>query len=460
MLHESTKEAIKVGIAVSLAILTALWLGWDKAYWSAITVFIVAANESYSHALRKGYNRLIGTVLGAFCAILLLGTFAQNEFLFIVSLEILLAISVFMSSHKRVGYSFTIGFAICAIISAISGLDSANIFNLAVLRFQETMLGVVVYTIVFRFIWPRKTEDLFFSSLEVIVAQLRNRIMLELYSRKNEELTKIDKHIDDPDTLKNRLIKLQDVLSLPLNGSLRLRHEKEAWQLVLRAIAQLDYLLDQYDQEGNISISAITEGEKLLVRTIVSPKSHHPKLEEWLTKMTLIAPIPEQPSSAFSVPIKQRFVKVAKALCIHLTCLALWIYLPLPGGYIMPMIGSIYANMLVTLPDSAIKNAIFGVLIWGTLFLAEYVFILPLFTEAWQLAAFYFFNCVLIWKVCSIPLFSFHKILAGNLLVIFTMGALQYTPSYGIETSLTMFTFLMLTLGIAGFYTKLFQVNS
>ncbi|OEF08559.1 FUSC family protein [Vibrio genomosp. F10] len=470
MYSESTKEAIKVGIAVSFAIITALWLGWDKPYWAAITVFIVAANESYSHAVKKGQNRILGTMLGTGYATFLLIMFAQEHVLFVFFLTMFLALCVFMSSHNRLGYAFTIGFVVCTVISCIGGFDSVTTFNIAVLRFQETVLGVIVYTLVFRFIWPRKTEDLFFSLIRDTVSQLHQCAGFELDTLRHEKgqglrgghnLNNRRQWEESQNALHRRLAKLNDILSLPLNGSHRLHEERATWQLIVQAITHIDFLLElHHNTQASSAVQAhIAEGHALLSLSLMSPKSTRTKLAAWLSKVETHYPLPDLPSSAFSVPLKQRLISAAKAVSIQLTCFAVWILLPIPGGYIMPMVASIFANILVTLPDNAIKHASFGVLAWGVIFLAEYVLIMPELTETWQLAGFYFVNSILVWKVGSIPDLAIQKVLGGNLLVVFTMGALQLTPSYEIVTPLMMIICVFVALAVSSFYIRLFQTR-
>lgn len=64
MLSLTTKEAIKVGLSIAISICLALWFGWEKPYWAAIAVVVMAVNESFAHSIQKGKNRILGTLLG------------------------------------------------------------------------------------------------------------------------------------------------------------------------------------------------------------------------------------------------------------------------------------------------------------------------------------------------------------------------------------------------------------
>ncbi len=65
MFNASTKEAIKAALSIVIAICLALWFQWEKPYWAAIAVAVMALNESFAHSINKGHNRLLGTSLAS-----------------------------------------------------------------------------------------------------------------------------------------------------------------------------------------------------------------------------------------------------------------------------------------------------------------------------------------------------------------------------------------------------------
>ncbi|HCG5516570.1 TPA: FUSC family protein, partial [Vibrio parahaemolyticus] len=74
MLSSSTKEAIKAALSIVVAICLALWFQWEKPYWTAIAVAVMALNESFAHSIHKGHNRVCGTLIGIAYALFLIGT--------------------------------------------------------------------------------------------------------------------------------------------------------------------------------------------------------------------------------------------------------------------------------------------------------------------------------------------------------------------------------------------------
>ena len=123
------------------------------------------------------------------------------------------------------------------------------------------------------------------------------------------------------------------------------------------------------------------------------------------------------------------------------------------------MIAGVFSAMLPTMPPTVIKDAFYGVLGTGTVILLQYIFVMPLLTELWELGLFYFINIVVIWQVFASPKLMIHRILGINLLVVLTSGALNLTPVYRIETPLLMLVNIMLILMIAKLFTDLFRVK-
>ncbi|TON15083.1 FUSC family protein, partial [Vibrio parahaemolyticus] len=107
MLSSSTKEAIKAALSIVVAICLALWFQWEKPYWAAIAVAVMALNESFAHSIHKGHNRVWGTLIGIAYALFLIGTFPQDPFLFLSFLTLFLGLCVFMSSDEKYGYIFS-----------------------------------------------------------------------------------------------------------------------------------------------------------------------------------------------------------------------------------------------------------------------------------------------------------------------------------------------------------------
>ena len=61
----------------------------------------------------------------------------------------------------------------CAIIALEAGSDPVNAFDIAVLRTQETGLGVLVYSMVTLLVWPTRTGPDFAAAVQSLASTRR-----------------------------------------------------------------------------------------------------------------------------------------------------------------------------------------------------------------------------------------------------------------------------------------------
>lgn len=445
MFSASTKEAIKAALSIVIAICLALWFQWEKPYWAAIAVAVMALNESFAHSINKGHNRLLGTLLGIGYAFFLITMFSQDRFLFLTFFTLFLGVCIFMSSDEKYGYVFSIGFAVCSIIACMGGFDSQTTFHFAVLRVQETVLGIVTFSIVYRLVWPVNTEvnflRLFESSRNTLISALNHHDEMNV-----EELELNNKNIE----------KLYQLLNLPLTGSYNLKQHMRHWNDRVDEMAQIQDTL-----QGQTGLNQLDLDVKKLVRQIESFEPSSPNMTLTGQQRDHLAERRDRSCQhehrTFAQHLNEDGRKVIQGVSMFITSLLVWIYLPVPGGFIFPMIAGVFSSTLPTMPPSIIKDAFWGVIGTGSIILLQYVFVMPFFTELWQLALFYFVNIVAIWTLFSTPQLMVHRILGINLLVVLTSGSLNLTPVYRIETPLLMLTNILILLMISKLFTDLFR---
>lgn len=464
MLSSTMKEAIKISLSVGLSIALALFFQWDKPYWAAITVIAISATETFGHGIQQGKLRILGTVVGILFALLLISLFSQDRLLFIVFFQLFLGICVFFSGNKRYGYAFTMAFAVFSIVAMMGSANGTASFDIAILRIQETMLGVLVYSAVYRFLWPSSTESLFFDSLQTVTTQFD--LVTPAIEKALLDESKIDRESEIFDSQRH-INKMRELLTLPAASNYRLRHEKAKWRTIIDACDGIQAHITQLAKDCN-------EGERQVIEKSLS----HLKYEMGLLtaainddaeKLHVLALYwSKYVNSQVTVVNKQNNVNQFRlqlnyaftAMAISSTCFGLWIYFAIPGGPMFPLIGAALANVAVQMPDSLIRQAKLACLAWGVLFLAEYCLVLTALTELWQLIAFYMVNMLLIYGVCGKPSLAVQRILGGNLLLIMTMNALHNTPQFEIITPLFMLTMIVISLSVARFYTRLLHIKA
>ena len=156
-LSTRSKEAIKTGLAMTIAYGIALYMNWEKPYWAGFAVaFISLATTGQS--LNKGALRMLGTVVTTVVALILIALFAQARWLFMLSLSAYIGFCTYMMGGAKHQYFWHVCGFVCTVICMDAGPNSAKAFETAILRSQETGLGILVYSLVAVFIWPNTSR--------------------------------------------------------------------------------------------------------------------------------------------------------------------------------------------------------------------------------------------------------------------------------------------------------------
>jgi uncharacterized membrane protein YccC len=144
---------LRLWVSVCVALYVAFWLELDNAYWAGTTAAIVCQPQ-VGASLRKGWYRLIGTVVGAVMIVVLTACFPQDRSLFLISLALWGGVCAFTATilHNFAAYSAALAGYTAAIIAgdqlgATGGLNG-DAFMLGITRVSEIGLGIVCAGIV------------------------------------------------------------------------------------------------------------------------------------------------------------------------------------------------------------------------------------------------------------------------------------------------------------------------
>lgn len=158
MIHLSTsaKEAIKIALAMTIAYYVALRFDWMSANWPAISIAFISLPTA-GQSIHKCALRMVGTLLAFVSGLFYLGLFPQDRWLFLVAFTPYLALVTYkMTGKGRQYFWFCAGFVSMMIVSAGAG-SSEHAFEFAAYRTAETLVGIVIWTMVSVFIWPRSS---------------------------------------------------------------------------------------------------------------------------------------------------------------------------------------------------------------------------------------------------------------------------------------------------------------
>lgn len=144
---------LRLWASVCLALYVAFWLQLDNAYWAGTSAALVC-QPRLGASLRKGWFRMVGTVIGAVAIVVLTAVFPQNRVGFLVGLALWGAICTFVASLVRNFGSYAAALAgyTAAIIAGdelgASGGANGQAFSIAVIRVSEIWIGIVCAGIV------------------------------------------------------------------------------------------------------------------------------------------------------------------------------------------------------------------------------------------------------------------------------------------------------------------------
>jgi uncharacterized membrane protein YccC len=140
---------LRLWASVSLALYVAFWLELDNPFWAGTSAAIVC-QPHLGASLRKGWFRMIGTLVGAIAIVVLTACFPQDRALFLGGLALWGGTSAFMATLLRnfASYAAALAGYTAAIVAgdllgATGGVNADTAFLLAVSRASEIGIGII-----------------------------------------------------------------------------------------------------------------------------------------------------------------------------------------------------------------------------------------------------------------------------------------------------------------------------
>jgi uncharacterized membrane protein YccC len=139
---------LRLWASVCLALYLAFWLELDNAYWAGTSAALVCQPQ-LGASLRKGWFRMIGTLVGAVAIVVLTACFPQDRLAFLTGLALWGGACAFVATLLRnfAAYSAALaGYSVAIIASdqlGATGGVNGQAFMLAVTRVSEICIGIV-----------------------------------------------------------------------------------------------------------------------------------------------------------------------------------------------------------------------------------------------------------------------------------------------------------------------------
>ncbi|MBW6527017.1 FUSC family protein [Sphingomonas sp. RHCKR7] len=158
--------------AAMLALYVSFALGLDRPFWAMATVYITS--QPLSGAVRsKAVFRLLGTVVGASAAVVMVPLLVDAPLLLSLALAGWVAACQFVSLLDRTPRSYL--FMLAGYTAALIGFPTVGhpeaIFEVAVLRAQEIGIGVTCAALVHAAVWPRSVTALLGARVRTLLAE-------------------------------------------------------------------------------------------------------------------------------------------------------------------------------------------------------------------------------------------------------------------------------------------------
>lgn len=154
--HADIIFSVKTFIAAIMALLIGFAMDLPRPYWALATVYI--ASQPLAGATRsKALFRVLGTLIGATVSVVLVPNLVNAPELLSLGIALWVGLCLYISLLDRTprGYMFMLAGYTCALISFPSVSEPAAIFDTAVARSEEIIVGILCATVVSTILLPR-----------------------------------------------------------------------------------------------------------------------------------------------------------------------------------------------------------------------------------------------------------------------------------------------------------------
>ncbi|KEZ77329.1 FUSC family protein [Salinisphaera hydrothermalis] len=137
--------ALRLCLAIALALYLSMWLELDRPYWASLEVAVMIQPVP-GMAVARGFARATGTIVAGCAGLAIMGFFGQYYELSAAALALWVAFCAFWANLLRNNLSY--GFAIAGFIAGVTVMLSHSLstppFDIAVARVSECVLAALV----------------------------------------------------------------------------------------------------------------------------------------------------------------------------------------------------------------------------------------------------------------------------------------------------------------------------
>jgi hypothetical protein len=162
----TTRQAVQVGVATSLAIIIGELVSPARWYWAVVAAFVIfAGTTSRGDILSRGMQRVIGTIGGVVAGMALAVVVGTHHLVGLV----LMFCCVFMALYLVRVSQALMAFWITAVLALLYGLIGQFSVQTLLLRVEETAVGAALGVLAGYLILPKGTREAFDEALDDVV---------------------------------------------------------------------------------------------------------------------------------------------------------------------------------------------------------------------------------------------------------------------------------------------------
>jgi uncharacterized membrane protein YccC len=238
---------LRLWASVCLALYVAFWLELDAAYWAGTSAAIVC-QPHLGASLRKGWFRMIGTLVGGVAIVVLTACFPQDRAAFLVGLALWGAACTFVATLLRnfAAYAAALAGYTAAIIASdqlgATGGPNGDAFMLAITRISEIWIGMVCAGIVLAATDFGAAPRRLAARFAALSAEVANRFAstLALAASLSSDTQSIRRELIQQQPIRRELnrqaIALDSVIDEAIGESSRLRYRSPVLQSALDGV--------------------------------------------------------------------------------------------------------------------------------------------------------------------------------------------------------------------------------
>ncbi len=149
--------SLKAFAAAMLALYIALSFGLPRPYWAMATVYFVS-NPLTGATRSKAAYRVAGTILGAAAAVITVPQLVNMPIVLMGAIGLWIVLLVYLSQLQRSprSYVFLLAAYTLPIVALPAVMQPGDIFDIAVARIEEIVIGIVCAALVGAIIFPAK----------------------------------------------------------------------------------------------------------------------------------------------------------------------------------------------------------------------------------------------------------------------------------------------------------------